>query len=214
MPSLMNAPLHYEELDVLLDFFSASPARVSYDGCLGMLTALASIPEVVSPTAWLPAVGPASQAEAEIITALLLRLYNWCLTAVGVETELAAICPGPSNDRKIADFWGGYAWVTATFHDASKDPADVRVGFMIVAHLSRLLDENKGERNELPRDLRNIAERLRRNAAVLVTHIYEGLRPAREARVGELRSRAYTPGQNDPCPCGSGRKRERCGGRR
>lgn len=223
-------------LKAFLEDPARSPRTLQYHELQGFLFALASAPEMVPPSEWMPVVfgggDPeyASLDEFEGVIGALMALYNDVNGAVFAgHAALPADCrfrravlANLDADAPVSQwargFTTGHQWLEESWEgcipqDLDEEFAAILMALSFFASRSMaegLLAETGGT------DLRALATTMRRlfpdaleGYAQLGRAICEARMSARRATAGPSAPKA---GRNDPCPCGSGRKYKKCCG--
>jgi uncharacterized protein len=219
--------------------FLGAPERpegtMSFDELGGFLFALASVPEVIPPTEWLPVVfrdGDAAygNAGAQPFLDALLAFHDWTIAEVnegrcslppgceaeadpmanfGVEGALGRWSRGfAAGHRFMADWWPS---------DLSPEQAEDLSAVLILLSFFSSREFAEGYRKHMERNARTTEE--------LAAHVITMLPEARRvyAELGKTvalvssdepqgPARSDKTGRNDPCPCGSGKKYKKCCG--
>lgn len=217
-------PLLEKELDELQDFLlsdcmaDGDRLLTGVDGLHGFLTAVLSAPDTILPSEWLPfALGEPefeSQAQAERVLGLIMRLYNEiALTLHNREAFVPLLMQRELESGKtvtIAGDWcygfiRGMAMRDADWRPANHD-ADFGELIMPIVALGATDPENP-----LAQFADSHHEELvdRLPESVVALHAYMR---KRAGRPGSSRKSEHLPGRNDPCPCGSGKKYKKCCG--
>jgi uncharacterized protein len=179
---------------LLEDLFRHLP--VTADWTIGLLTAVCTGPDAVSPTVWLPEIipegafddTPAARAKVD----LLARLHGAVSETLRTTPEI--ICPEPDKPAEEAvNFCRGYVH-GARMHAKWRDDEAARERLVPFEQLANPTPDTEPATSPH-------RERLGRHVAEL--HAYwQSKRQVVHA----------TPkvGRNDPCPCGSGKKHKKC----
>lgn len=215
-------PLSENELDRLEDLLAAGEFKdqaMRLDELQGALCALASGPEPVAPSLWLPAVlgidkvGDADPTATEAV-ALLLRFYDETAAALaaGEAPQLLFYPVAEDGDELDYGAWvDGYLYGTEIgaldWGDAAGEHVDDLADLLDAFYL---LDSAVGTGPMGAAGMQARDRAIEEIPARLVT-IYNFWR-AKRTPVPTLRRDAPKVGRNDPCPCGSGRKFKQCCG--
>ena len=208
-----------------------------YHELQGFLFAVATSPELVRPSEWMPIVFGGKETEyanleeAQTILTALMALYNDVNDSVrSARPALPQDCPFRRNvmanfadDAPVSQwsrgFLNGYQWLEDDWDDCVPDEYDgdfavllMTMSFFAAKGLAASYVKELGGKN-----LEDEAVRFRRvfpdalaEFARIARSIQEVLRtPAASAQAAPARPKA---GRNDPCPCGSGRKYKKCCG--
>ena len=227
-------------MNVLASFLESPdrpPETLRYHELQGFLFAVASAPELVPPSEWLPVVfgqreaGYASIEEAQAIMGEIIALYN------AINSSVIAARPGLPPDCKFRrktlanleesapvsswsrGFLRGHQWLQEDW-DACLPDDDHDFGVLLLAlsfFASRKLATAFIE--ELGRtDLEEVAKKIRRvppDAVAEYARIGRSIQQVLSKHGGPAESAtALKVGRNDSCPCGSGRKYKKCCGAR
>lgn len=219
--------------------FLADPARpkgtLRYHELQGFLFALASAPDIVRPSEWMPEIFGGAEAEyasleeMQVILGAVMALYNEINGAVFSGTPaLPADCAfrrvtlaNLEHDAPVSEwargFTHGHQWLEESWEGCIPEDLDEEFGATIMT-LSFFASQRFAEaflaETGKP-DLQAFAKTVRRlfpdamvSYAVLGRSIAEAIRAAEH----EPFRAAPRPGRNDPCRCGSGRKYKKCCG--
>ena len=226
-----------------LQAFLADPARpagtLRYHELQGFLFTVASAPELIPPSDWLPIifadqeVDYASRDKAQEILGQIMALYN---TAAAVGRDDAGPLPvdGLFRDDILANFnddapiaqWArgfllGHQWLEELWEAYVPETLDEEFGATIMTlsfFSSRQLAEAfLAEATAPARSLEALAETMRRvfpNAVMQYAHLGRSITTALLEHATEAPEPVRTAkvGRNAPCPCGSGKKYKRCCG--
>jgi uncharacterized protein len=225
----------------MLRSFLDHPARpagtLRYHELQGFLFTIASAPELVRPSEWMPIVfgdheaGYESLAEAKAVLGELMALYNSINEAVG---EDRAALPADCNFRAetlanledtspVAEwsrgFLRGHQWLEESWEPYVPDDLEEESATTLMAlsfFASRKLAEAFLAETGQP-DLKVMAEAIRSvfpDAVASYAHLGRSIHKALMEHRGiktEPR-RVVKTGRNDPCSCGSGKKSKKCCG--
>jgi uncharacterized protein len=206
------------ELESLLDSEIFDGEAMLPDELQGLFFALASAPETVLPSVWMPeALGEepqyADDQQAKRVFELLMRFYNQSIAAAaGDEFELILY----ETDTREPDFaaWCGGFLTGVDLSDVdwyeAGDPDEVgELLFPLLVLADALPEEEK--RRVRPAEWRKLVRDCEDALPDTLAQIH---RYFRVARTPPETVRRATPkvGRNDPCPCGSGRKFKQCCG--
>ena len=189
----------------LEELFAQLP--VSADWTIGFLTAVCTGPDVIAPTAWIPAIVPEGAFDddpaARSKVDLLARLFG--AVSETLRTTPAIICPEPDKPAQEAvDFCGGYvhgarmhaAWRTDTTATKSLFPFEA-----LAKESADAIDDEGNPVTDI--EAWTITQRERLGSYVAGLHAYW----QSKRQVVNLTPKI---GRNEPCPCGSGRKHKKC----
>ena len=225
-----NLPLNEADLDrleALLDTSIFANEGPLLDELQAMLCAIASGPEVVMPSEWLPAVlgdnvAYESEAQATEVLGLIMGLYNDIVTALADGEGLSPILYPVAENSDELDFaaWadayiygsqvGGADWYGAAGAH-TEDLSDLLEPFFLLNGSLREDAEKHRERWLTPAEEQLAVARAQDALPELVTNIYRFWR-ALASPVQSLRRETPKVGRNDDCPCGSGKKYKQCCG--
>jgi uncharacterized protein len=208
---------------------------LGYHELQGFLFALASAPEVVSPSEWLAEVFADDELEqvgveraARVIDELMTQYNEINAVVADGRAALPADCSfRPELMANLAvdapvsrwsrGFIRGHTWLEESWEAYLPEELDKEVGAMLMTlsfFASRDLAESFFKETGAP-DLEDMAETMREVYPLAMAGYAElGLtiqRTILEAELQETPTREKT-GRNDPCPCGSGRKYKKCCG--
>ncbi len=225
-----------------LKAFLEDPARpagtMSYHELQGFLFAVASAPDLVPPSEWMPVVFDehepvyADMDEAQAVLGGLMELYNAVNASVLARgTVLPADCrfrddtlSNLAEDAPISrwsrGFVRGHTWLEESWEGVVPEDLDEEFGATLLTlsfFASRQLADALVAETGSP-DLDRLAETTREvfpDAAVSYAHLGRLIHQVRMTAEGsgDIPRRANAVGRNDPCPCGSGRKYKKCCGR-
>jgi uncharacterized protein len=219
---------------------SARPVgTLRYHELQGFLFTIASAPELIRPSEWMPIIfaeeeaGYASLEEAKEVIGELMALYNTVNTAVFEDT--AALPPDcVFRDDILANFddgapvaqWSrgflcGHQWLEELWDAYVPEGLDEQFGATLLAlsffSSEALAEAFRKETGPRGQTLRTMAETIRRlfpdavaEYALLGRSISRVL--AEESTQEPGRRQDVKVGRNAPCPCGSGLKYKKCCG--
>ena len=224
-----------------LQAFLADPARpagtLRYHELQGFLFTVASAPELIPPSDWLPIIfgdqeaDYASRDKAQEILGQIMVLYN---TAAAVGRDDAGPLPvdGLFRDDILANFnddapiaqWSrgfllGHQWLEELWQEYLPEELaeELAATIMTLSFFSsrRLAEAFLAEATAPARSLEALAETMRRvfpNAVMQYAHLGRSITTALLEHATEAPGPARTAkvGRNAPCPCGSGKKYKRC----
>ena len=204
----LRQPLTDAELDELGASLARRPDAMPLSQARGFLTAVATSPTLMPPSAWQPAIlGEqefATRDELQRTVGPLLRLYNQTIEAL---TDGTRIAPDDAADDTLALWCDGY------LKAARLDPAweaDEKGGFFLFPHAilsgeMNLVGERDADGNVIQDPTPQLqATRARIDVTVHACHRYWLAKRRAPA--------AAKPGRNEPCSCGSGKKYKKCHG--
>ena len=229
-------------MNILLGAFLSDPARpldtLRYHELQGFLFAVASAPELVLPSEWMPLVFGdaepeyASLDEAQRVVAELLSLYNSVNDGVRAETAaLPADCVFRDDVLSNLDaeapigqwsrgFMLGHKWLEELWESYVPNELDEEFAAMLLT-LSFFASPDIAEafRKETAPDqsLEALATTMRPifpKALAEYAHLGRSIAAVLAEGAGTERTprRHAKTGRNNPCPCGSGRKYKKCCG--
>jgi uncharacterized protein len=187
----------------------------------GYLTAVASGPEMILPSEWLPPVwGEAkfdTQEQAQACTMLVMSFYNDIANSLGAREPFEPLIdwrelPGRTELIPIVDDWCyGYMQGVALRGDAwaahmKSDPLRVLMAPMVAFGV---FDDDERKNPLTPQN-----EKDHREWTALIPNSAMGIYQYWREQEKSARSTRAKPktGRNDPCPCGSGNKYKKCHG--
>lgn len=227
-----------------LKAFLVDPARAEgtlrYHEAQGFIFAIASAPDIVMPSEWMPLIFGgeepeyASLAEVKAVVGGLMAMYND--TNAAVLSGSPALPPGCAFRRRtLANFdtdapvseWArgfvlGHEWLAESWDEGVPAELDEPLGIALMAlcffatpRLAEMLLAETGKA-----DLRELAGAMRRIFPHAMAMYAEVGRTMYRARLSEEAASAPAacsprhpkPSRNDPCYCGSGRKYKKCHG--
>lgn len=215
-------PFSIEELDEFLCSDDAPEDCMQLSDLDGFLTGIAIGPELIKPSEWLPHVWGGEEPEFRsieqaqgVINAITGR-YNdilECFAEDGLEFE--PIFWQYKDGTVIAADWAeGFmdavqlrpkAWA-AIFDD--KDAAQLMIPILVFA----CDDDGEPLLKIAPADFERIADQAAELFPAMLTGIFDFWLPRRAGQPAHP-TNPRSPGRNDPCSCGSGKKYKQCCGR-
>ena len=232
----------------LLAEFLEHPARP--DGTLwfhelqGFLFAIASSPETIAPSEWLPMIGDdeglnfADQDEAQEILGLVMALYNEVNTAVLERSN--ALPMGCAFDTDILKnfevnspisqwsrgFASGHDWLAEVWEEYLIDELDEECGATLMilsffgskklanAYFSDVRPSRRKSDDESFEEFAKTMRKMFPDALASYAHIGRSIFEAvlEHSQGGGEPAVSNKIGRNEPCPCGSGRKFNKCCG--
>lgn len=201
---------------------------MTLDFLQGFLCAIASGPEEIHYTRWIPIVVgespryPSKDQEKEVAS-LLLKFYHTIVTMLTSGDELELILYGLESDPEALDYgaWcegyiygtqiGKTNWIEAAGEFTPELTEKMEAFFL----LSGMLKEDALKHNEpwlSPKEEDRALAMAEENLAETITDIHRFWQTRRAAPQAVQRD-TPTPGRNDPCPCGSGKKFKDCCGK-
>jgi uncharacterized protein len=219
--AMLEVPVTGAELDALDDYLSSErspPESMMLSDLDGFLTAIAIGPELVKPSEWLPVVWggeePVFADEAEMKTVIggILSRYNEILLTIADRT-FEPILWSRADGTIIASDWAeGFLQATGlrakAWDTLLKDDDHGKLLFPILALCG---DENGDSLLKIaPED----EDEIMAEAGTLIPVCALAIADFWKQRgLGPRAQSTAKPGQNEPCPCGSGRKFKNCCGR-
>jgi uncharacterized protein len=210
--SELQRPLRQAELDELSAFLSTTPGAMSLSEARGFLTAIASAPTTMMPSAWQPVLlgdsAFASMEQAKRVFGLVMRLYNQIVTAL---TDGSPIAPVEA-DEAIGSWCAGY--LRAARMDDVWTADETGVAFLFPLGVLAGDVDLVGEQDSSGRIIDDPAPQLRRCRELLDDTVHDANRYwtawRRRRMATPVAAAAPKTGRNEPCPCGSGRKFKKC----
>lgn len=226
-PSELLTEQEFDLLEELLDSPAFAGKAMHLDELQGFLCAIASGPETVMPSRWLPEVlGAGTNYEtleqAQTIVSLVMRLYNEVAQILfsgeplnlilyevgegGSEFDFKSWCDGYVYGSQIGDA----DWFEAAGADA-EELSELLQPFLILndaikndmlAHNEPWMDEGAEQK---------LYEQCREFLPEAVHEVYQ-FWLAKRMPAKPVRRESPKVGRNDPCPCGSGKKFKHCCG--
>jgi uncharacterized protein len=221
-----------------LDDPSRPPDTFRYHELQGFLFAVASAPELIKPSEWMPLVFGdaepeyASLDEAKLVTGELMSLYNAVNASVSAHTPTVPgdclfredVLTNLDDDAPIGQwsrgFMRGHTWLEELWESYVPGELDEETAATLLTlsfFASRRIAEAFRKESAPDQALETLAMTIRR---IFPTAIAEyarlgraiSLALAEDAGSEQTPRRATKTGRNDPCPCGSGRKYKKCCG--
>ena len=209
----LRRPLGRAELETLRQFLAATPRAMRLPQAHGFLTAIASAPTTLPPSAWQPRIlgEPEFQSieQARSVMGLVMRLYNHIVTELSEGSTLGP--PNPEDDEAISLWCAGYleatrmdeAWWNDEYGTALLFP------FIVLAGEADLVGE-EDDRGNIIEDPTPQLARCRETRAATVLKVNQYWTAWRRRNLAPVARQAPKIGRNEPCPCGSGRKFKKC----
>lgn len=213
------------------------PGTLHYHELQGFLFAVATSPELVRPSEWMPIVFGGKEAEyasleeAQTILAAMMVLYNEVNASVRSgrpalppdcrfrKSVMANFADDAPVSRWSRGFLHGYQWLRDDWDDCVPDEYDGDFAALLMtlsffateALAASYVKELSGKK------LEDEAVRFRRVFPDALAEFARIGRSIQEVLLKHAVSAAPPParpkvGRNDPCPCGSGRKYKKCCG--
>lgn len=229
MPNISGTALR-----AFLEDSSRPSDTLKYHELQGFLFAVASAPELVKPSEWMPIVfgeqdaGYASLEEAQAVIGELMALYNSVNAAV-FETRAALPSDCQFRRESLANldddapvsqwsrgFLHGHQWLEESWEAYVPAALEDELAAMLMTlsfFASKALAEAFCEETKL--DLAEMAGKLHGafpQAIAQYAHLGRSIQQViSEAEANKTSpSRERKVGRNEPCPCGSGRKYKKC----
>jgi uncharacterized protein len=216
-----------DRLETLLDSPIFENDGPLLDELQAMLCAIASGPQPVMPSEWLPAVLGGSvayedEAQANEVLTLILGLYNDIVAALGDDDGFSPILYPVAENSDELDFaaWadayiygsqiGGADWYEAAGEHA-EDLSELLEPFFLLNGSLREDAEKHQERWLTAAEEKMAVARAQEALPDLVTSIYRFWQ-ALASPAQSLRRESPKVGRNEACPCGSGKKYKQCCG--
>jgi len=220
-PTNQATPLSSPELDQLEALLASDTFHgeaMPLDALQGLFFAVASAPDLILPSLWLPvALGEspeyANDQQARETLELVMRFYNQCVRAAAAEdfTLLLYRREGGSDDLETwcAGYLDGVDLAEPNWYEAG-DPDEVdELLFPFIVLAGELPDKEK--RQFKPADWRDLVKSCEDTIGDAIVEVREYWKLVRNPPTTVRRSTPKT-GRNDPCPCGSGKKFKQCCG--
>lgn len=230
----MNMRADPERLKAFLDDPARPAGTLRYHELQGFLFAIASAPDLVRPSEWMPEIFGGTEAEyasleeANVVLGALMALYNEVNGAVfagspALPSDCAFrqdILANLDDDAPVSEwargFIHGHQWLDASWEDAIPEDLDEEFGAVIMTLSffasrrfaeSLLAETGKSDLEAFAATIRRILPDAMESYALAGRTIAGASRAPEEPAQAAARS-----GRNDPCPCGSGRKYKKCCG--
>jgi uncharacterized protein len=207
-----------EQLEALLgsDIFRGDAMQL--DELQGLFFAVASSPDLIAPSRWMPeALGEAPSfadtGQAQQVLELIMRFYNQSVAAAATEEFDLILYRTETDEVDYAAWCGGYLTgvdLAETDWYEAGDPDEVgELLFPLLVLADALPDEEK--RAIKPAEWRRLVRSCEEMLGDTLVRIHEYWKIVRTVP-STVRREAPKTGRNDPCPCGSGRKFKQCCG--
>jgi uncharacterized protein len=224
-------------LRIFLEHSDRPSGTLRYHELQGFVFALASAPELVPPSEWMPMIlgereaGYQTLAEAQAVLSELMGLYNSVNAAVAADRAtlpvdctfrkrpLANLDDGAPIAEWSRGFMRGHQWLEESWNAYLPADLDDDLGAILMT-LSFFSSVNLAEAFCLEAGQKDVAA-----MATLICRVfpdavaeYAGLgrtiqKVLLESQAADARPRQSAKiGRNEPCPCGSGRKYKMCCG--
>ncbi len=212
------SPQELDELETLLGSEAFHDDAMPLDALQGLFFAVASAPDPVLPSRWIPvALGPEpryqSNEQAQQALNLIMRYYDQCVCAAATADFALLLYRREDGGEDLATWCAGYLEgvdaATPGWHEAG-DPDEVdELLFPFVVLAGELPDsEQRRYRPAEWRDLVKSCEDTIGDAIVEVREYWNAVGNHPQT----VRRESKKTGRNDPCPCGSGKKFKQCCG--
>jgi uncharacterized protein len=212
------SPTELEELEGLLasDIFRGESMHL--DELQGLFFAVASSPELIVPSRWMPeALGEAPDfrdaEQARQVLDLVMRFYNQSVRAAATKDFELILYRTETDELDYAAWCGGYLTgmdLAETDWYEAGDPEEVgELLFPLLVLADALPEEEK--RTVKPAEWRRLVRSCEESLADTLVQIHDYWKVVREPPP-TVRRDAPKVGRNDPCPCGSGKKFKQCCG--
>ena len=212
------------------------PETLRHHELQGFLFAVASCPELVPPSDWMPEIFGAEDAgyesldEAQAILGELMVAYNEVTASVTSErAELPSDCrfrkktlANFDDDAAISQwsrgFKRGYLWLEDSWEELVPEEFDSDFSALLIVLTffasRRLADEYLKELGRPdPEELATDIRRMFPDAVAEYARIGRSIQKLLIEHEARIEPRKHDKvGRNDPCPCGSGRKYKKCHG--
>ncbi len=220
-----------QELDRLEDLLASDAFKgdaMTLDFLQGFLCAVASGPDTIAPTIWLPEVlgeSPAyeSEAQARETTDLLMKFYDGIASSLAGGEGFDLILYGLEEDPDRLDYaaWSeGYVYGSQMgesnwFEAAGEYMTDLSEKMEVFFLLNGMLKEDALKHKEpwlSPKEEERALAQAEEDFPDTIGEIYQFWR-AQTAPPSTIKRESPKVGRNDPCPCGSGKKFKLCCGK-
>jgi uncharacterized protein len=212
------SPQELDRLEVLLGSDTFRGEAMPLDALQGLFFAVASAPDLILPSHWLPVAlgeGPEyeSREQAQEALELVMRFYNQCVRAAKADdfTLLLYQREGGSDDLETwcAGYLDGVDLSAPAWHEAG-DPDEVdELLFPFIVLAGELPDSEK--RQFRPAEWHELVKSCEETIGDAIVEVREYWNVVRNPPTTVRRESPKT-GRNDPCPCGSGKKFKQCCG--
>jgi uncharacterized protein len=217
-PATPLSPSELDRLEKLLASETFHGEAMPLDALQGLFFAVASAPDLVLPSRWLPvALGErpeyASHEQAQEAYELVMRFYNQCVRAAAAEDFALLLYrrEDGSDDLETwcAGFLDGVDLSEPDWYEAGdRDEVDELL-FPFIVLAGELPD--KEQRQFKPAEWQELVKSCEETIGDAIVEIREYWNVLRNPPATVRRESPKT-GRNDPCPCGSGKKFKRCCG--
>ncbi|TCV90637.1 UPF0149 family protein [Sulfurirhabdus autotrophica] len=219
-----------QETDQLEDLLASdifNNEAMTLDYLQGFLCAVASGPDLIPPSIWIPAaLGDSpeyeSAAQAETVLDLLMKFYNTIASALQNDEEFDLILYEMDDESEELDYaaWceayvygtqiGEINWIEAA-GEFAPDLSEKMEAFFL---LSGMLKDDAEKHNEpwlSKKDEEKAIAMAQEDFLSTINDLYRFWQIQRTPQNSITRD-APKVGRNDPCPCGSGKKFKQCCG--
>ena len=212
------SPAELEELERLLASDVFRDEAMQLDELQGLFFAVASSPELIVPSRWMPeALGEMPNyrdiEQAQQVLELVMRFYNQSVRAAATKDFELILYRTETDELDYAAWCGGYLTgmdLAETDWYEAGDPEEVgELLFPLLVLADALPEEEK--RSVKPAEWRRLVRSCEESLADTLVQIHDYWQVVREPPP-TVRRDAPKVGRNDPCPCGSGKKFKQCCG--
>ena len=214
--------LEIEQLEAWLTFPIFEGKAMTLDKLHGFLCAVASSPDMIEPSFWLPeALGGEPNYEtleqATAFVALMMKFYHHVAQTLADEAALNLILkPGVQTDQNLnyQTWCDGYilGWSLSRREWMTPDNSSLKKMTFPILLLSGAFKEDAESRGKEFMPAEEYRQLEQESANVLpdsIKNIYNFWLSKRKSSPAK---RGIKVGRNDPCPCGSGKKYKQCCG--
>ncbi len=235
----MNAPPEFTSKDAeyLMSFLSSSAVpegTMNYFSTAGLLFAVASCPEFIRPSEWMPVIFSEEEMDyeaiedAERVISSLLGLYNLINDQVRAgDPQLPPGCvlrrdpmDNLEEEAPLSDWsWGfaeGHRWLSKIWEEAPDNIVNEYAAILMILYFftsrtmaEKIRKENKRQDMTLEEMAAEVIEQfgeaMRGYAALGMALAQRRPEPGRTGSAPAVKI-----GRNEPCPCGSGKKYKKC----
>jgi len=212
------SPLELDQLEALLASATFHGDAMPLDALQGLFFAVASAPDLIPPSRWLPvALGErpeyANREQAQEALELVMRFYNQCVRAAAAEDFTLLLYQREGGGDDLGTWCAGYLdgvdLSSPNWYEAG-DPDEVdELLFPFIVLAGELPDKEK--RQFRPAEWRELVKSCEDTIGDAIVEIREYWKVLRNPPTTVRRESPKT-GRNDPCPCGSGKKFKQCCG--
>jgi uncharacterized protein len=217
----LATPLTQQELDrleALLDSDARHGEAMPLDALQGLFFAVASGPDLIMPSHWMPAAlgeNPefASEKEAQEAIGLLMRFYNQAVAEVAKDGFQFILYGAEDGAKDFATWCAGYLDGVGLSDIDWFDRGDPdEVGEMLYPFMVLAGELPAKERRAFkPAEWRSLVKACEDGLADAIVDVRDYWNALR-APPQTVRRATRKTGRNDPCPCGSGKKFKQCCG--